>query len=239
MTYSPVTNDDVQELRAFLSEADLTIAGLDSTAVRVWVERDHDGEIVGSTGYETSTDGADVLIRSVAVSSTRRAAGAGTRLARFALEEAASLGARRGRGSSHADRGPSGRSSDSARLTGANSLPCCPARSKYASLPKPVSSSGQWRGCATSQLSAPHLAALPGRRSSTGRNGSPCWQSRPSIHLADRGRVNLFGCCSDVPRECAEVVSVLPAVGSESKVLRRHDVRVGVINEDHFARFDL
>lgn len=95
MTYSPVTNDDVQELRAFLSEADLTIAGLDSTAVRVWVERDHDGEIVGSTGYETSTDGADVLIRSVAASSTRRAAGAGTRLARFALEEAASLGATR------------------------------------------------------------------------------------------------------------------------------------------------
>lgn len=95
MTYSPVTNDDVQELRAFLTEADLTIAGLDSTVVRVWVERDHDGEIVGSTGYETSTDGADVLIRSVAVSSTRRAAGAGTRLARFALEEAASLGATR------------------------------------------------------------------------------------------------------------------------------------------------
>ncbi|WP_144750949.1 GNAT family N-acetyltransferase [Curtobacterium pusillum] len=90
-----MTNDDVQELRAFLSEADLTIAGLDSTAVRVWVERDQDGEIVGSTGYETSTDGADVLIRSVAVSSTRRAAGAGTRLARFALEEAARLGATR------------------------------------------------------------------------------------------------------------------------------------------------
>lgn len=95
MTYSPVTNDDVQALRAFLSEADLTIAGLDSTAVRVWVERDHDGKIVGSTGYETSTEGADVLIRSVAVSSTRRTAGAGTRLAKFALEEAASSGATR------------------------------------------------------------------------------------------------------------------------------------------------
>ncbi|RPE74732.1 N-acetylglutamate synthase-like GNAT family acetyltransferase [Curtobacterium sp. PhB137] len=95
MAYSPVTNDDVLELRAFLSEADLTIAGLDSTAVRLWVERDHDGNIVGSTGYEASTDGADVLIRSVAVSSGRRTAGAGTRLARFALEEAASSGATR------------------------------------------------------------------------------------------------------------------------------------------------
>ncbi|MBF4588316.1 GNAT family N-acetyltransferase [Curtobacterium sp. VKM Ac-2887] len=95
MTYSPVMNDDVQELRAFLSEADLTIAGFDSTAVRVWVERDHDGKIVGSAGYEASADGADVLIRSVAVSSARRAAGAGTRLARFALEEAAGSGATR------------------------------------------------------------------------------------------------------------------------------------------------
>ncbi|WP_267421084.1 MULTISPECIES: GNAT family N-acetyltransferase [unclassified Curtobacterium] len=95
MTYSPVSNDDLQELRAFLSEADLTIAGLDSTAVRVWVERDHDGKIVGSTGYEASADGADVLIRSVAVSSARRIAGAGTRLARFALEEAVGSGATR------------------------------------------------------------------------------------------------------------------------------------------------
>ncbi|WP_416393783.1 MULTISPECIES: GNAT family N-acetyltransferase [unclassified Curtobacterium] len=95
MTYQPVTSDDVQELCAFLSEADLTIAGLDSPAVRVWVERDHDGKIVGSCGYETSTDGADVLIRSVAVSSTRRTAGAGTALARFALEEASRSGASR------------------------------------------------------------------------------------------------------------------------------------------------
>jgi N-acetylglutamate synthase-like GNAT family acetyltransferase len=95
VTYSPVTNDDVQELRAFLSEADLTVAGLDSTAIRVWVERDPEGRIVGSTGYEASTDGADVLIRSVAVSSARRTAGAGTRLARFALEEAANSGATR------------------------------------------------------------------------------------------------------------------------------------------------
>lgn len=70
MTYSPVPNDDIQELRAFLSEADLTGAGLDSTAVRVWVERDPNGRIVGSTGYEASTDGADVVIRSVAVSSS-------------------------------------------------------------------------------------------------------------------------------------------------------------------------
>lgn len=95
MTYLPMTNDDVQELGAFLSEADLTVAGLDSAAVRVWVERGHDGKIIGSTGYEASADGVDVLIRSVAVSSTRRTAGAGTRLAGFALEQAALAGATR------------------------------------------------------------------------------------------------------------------------------------------------
>ncbi|MGO4533446.1 GNAT family N-acetyltransferase [Leifsonia sp. 2MCAF36] len=95
MTYSPVTNDDVDELRAFLSQADLTIAGLESPAVRVWVDRGPDGSIIGSTGFELSADGANALIRSVAVTSTRRTAGEGTDLARFALEEAARSGATR------------------------------------------------------------------------------------------------------------------------------------------------
>jgi N-acetylglutamate synthase-like GNAT family acetyltransferase len=95
MSYLPVTNDSVDELRAFLSEADLTVAGLESPSVRVWVDRGPDGRIIGSTGFELSADGENALIRSVAVTSPRRTAGAGTRLARFALEEAARSGAAR------------------------------------------------------------------------------------------------------------------------------------------------
>ena len=46
---------DVARARDFLREADLTLAGLDSPAVRLWVEHD-DGQIVGSTGFELSAD---------------------------------------------------------------------------------------------------------------------------------------------------------------------------------------
>jgi N-acetylglutamate synthase-like GNAT family acetyltransferase len=95
MRYLPVTNDDVDELRDFLREADLTVAGLESPAVRVWLDRHPDGGILGSTGFELSADGENALIRSVAVTRARRTSGAGTRLARFALEEAARSGARR------------------------------------------------------------------------------------------------------------------------------------------------
>jgi N-acetylglutamate synthase-like GNAT family acetyltransferase len=59
------------------------------------VEHDADGTVVGSTGYECSRDGRDVLVRSVAVAADRRSAGAGTRLARFALDRAADEGAER------------------------------------------------------------------------------------------------------------------------------------------------
>ncbi|MBT1543908.1 GNAT family N-acetyltransferase [Curtobacterium flaccumfaciens pv. flaccumfaciens] len=95
MTLQPVDADDVEALRAFLVEADLTLAGLDAPTVRLWVDRDDDGSVVGSTGYETSADGVHVLVRSVAVAPQHRGAGGGTRLARFAIERATEAGAER------------------------------------------------------------------------------------------------------------------------------------------------
>ena len=82
-------------MREFLDEADLTLAGLGAPSVRLWIERDVDGSIIGSTGYELSADGAHALIRSVAVAPDRRAAGSGSRLAMFALSDAARAGASR------------------------------------------------------------------------------------------------------------------------------------------------
>lgn len=90
-----VTPADVDELRAFLRRSDLTTAGLDAPSVRLWVERGADGEVVGSTGFELSADGDDALLRSVAVPEGSRGVGTGTRLARFALTEAARAGATR------------------------------------------------------------------------------------------------------------------------------------------------
>lgn len=84
---------DVEALTAFLSEVDLTLSGLDAPSVRLWLQRDDEGGIVGSTGYEISEDGQHALIRSVAVSPTQRSRGRGSVLARFALERAAEEGA--------------------------------------------------------------------------------------------------------------------------------------------------
>jgi len=57
------------------------------------MERDESGTIVGSTGYEMSSDGYHALIRSVAVGPSQRSRGRGSALARFALERAAKEGA--------------------------------------------------------------------------------------------------------------------------------------------------
>jgi len=86
--------EDVAALAAFLKDVDLTVSGLDAPTVRLWVLRDDAGRIVGSTGFEVSGDGGQALIRSVAVTPDVRAAGTGTRLARFACEQAADGGAR-------------------------------------------------------------------------------------------------------------------------------------------------
>ena len=86
---------DVEEMIAFLSDVDLTLSGLDAPRVRLWIERDESGAIVGSTGFEMSADREHALIRSVAVSPSQRSRGRGTALARFALERAAGDGASR------------------------------------------------------------------------------------------------------------------------------------------------
>ncbi|PPF26256.1 MULTISPECIES: GNAT family N-acetyltransferase [unclassified Rathayibacter] len=85
---------EVASLRDFLAESDLTLSGLDAPNVRLWIERDDDGTVVGSTGFELSEDGGHALIRSVAVIPGRRQSGTGTRLATHALTQAAAEGAR-------------------------------------------------------------------------------------------------------------------------------------------------
>lgn len=95
MSFAPVSAKDVDALRGFLRDVDLTLAGLDEPAVNIWIERDADGEIVGSTGFELSNDRTHALIRSVAVTPQHRAAGAGSRLARHALDRAYAMGATR------------------------------------------------------------------------------------------------------------------------------------------------
>lgn len=88
------TVEDADDLRAFLGEVDLTISGLDSPDIRLWIDRDDAGRVIGTTGFELSTDGAHALIRSVAVRPELRSAGRGSELAQFALAAAAQQGAR-------------------------------------------------------------------------------------------------------------------------------------------------
>ncbi|UQN29214.1 GNAT family N-acetyltransferase [Brachybacterium kimchii] len=94
MDLHPRTAADAPALTTFLREVDLTLSGLDAPTVRLWTQRDEQGAIVASTGFEISADGRHALIRSVAVSPTHRSRGRGTALARFALERAAQEGAR-------------------------------------------------------------------------------------------------------------------------------------------------
>ncbi|UDM14045.1 GNAT family N-acetyltransferase [Clavibacter michiganensis subsp. michiganensis] len=92
---APVGPADVEALHAFLAVADLTVTGLDDPGVRLWIRRDGDGRITGSTGFELSAGGRHALIRSVAVDPALRSAGLGSTLARHALAEAAAAGAGR------------------------------------------------------------------------------------------------------------------------------------------------
>jgi N-acetylglutamate synthase-like GNAT family acetyltransferase len=95
VSFAPVSSADVDALRSFLRAVDLTLAGLDEPAVTIWLDRDADSEIIGSTGFELSNDRQHALIRSVAVAPGHRAAGAGSRLARYAMDQARSMGATR------------------------------------------------------------------------------------------------------------------------------------------------
>src|SRR5690606_21765020 len=119
---------DVDALRGFLTDVDLTVAGLDEPAVHLWVERDEHGEIVGSTGIELSADGRHALVRSVAVAPGHRGSGRGARLAEHALAEAAARGAT-GRGCSRGGRARSGRGSASPGPTAPSSPRPCPTPS--------------------------------------------------------------------------------------------------------------
>lgn len=89
-----MTMEDREALTQFLKEADLTLSGLDDPGVLVWIDRAEYGAVVGSTGFELSADREHALIRSVAVHPDARRGGYGTRLAQFALDEAARQGAR-------------------------------------------------------------------------------------------------------------------------------------------------
>ena len=95
MGFERVSGVDVDELRGFLHQVDLTLAGLGEPTVQLWIERDDSGEIIGSTGFELSADRRHTLIRSVAVAPGHRTAGAGSRLARHAMDQARTAGAAR------------------------------------------------------------------------------------------------------------------------------------------------
>jgi N-acetylglutamate synthase-like GNAT family acetyltransferase len=84
---------DTVTLAAFLRTVDLTTAGLDDPAVRLWVQRDAAGALVASTGFELSANGRHALIRSVAVDPAHRSKGRGSELATFALDRAREDGA--------------------------------------------------------------------------------------------------------------------------------------------------
>ena len=84
---------DVAELTALLRTSDLTLAALDDPRVRLWLLRDGSGALIGSTGFEPSESGDDVIVRSVAVAAGHRGTGLGTRLATHALDEARAAGA--------------------------------------------------------------------------------------------------------------------------------------------------
>jgi N-acetylglutamate synthase-like GNAT family acetyltransferase len=92
---SPLLLADVPDLLDFLNRSDLTLSGLDAPSVRLWLLRDETGTVQGSTGYELSENGEDVLIRSVAVDASLRGRGLGLELGQFALDHAAADGARR------------------------------------------------------------------------------------------------------------------------------------------------
>ena len=93
---NPARADDIDDLVAFLSAVDLTLSGLGSPGVFVWIARDAvRGKIYASAGFELDESGTHVLIRSVAVGSNHRASGIGLEIARFALDRAAELGAAR------------------------------------------------------------------------------------------------------------------------------------------------
>ncbi|MDP9904581.1 GNAT family N-acetyltransferase [Arthrobacter bambusae] len=89
------TDSDITEISEFLRIADLTLSGLGSPMVHLWISRDKmTGRIFATTGYESSADGSHALIRSVAVERELRGTGIGLELAQFAMDRAVEAGAK-------------------------------------------------------------------------------------------------------------------------------------------------
>lgn len=89
-----VSDVDLDDVREFLRRVDLTLSGVGEPTVRLWVDRADGGQVIGSTGFELSSDGGHALVRSVAVDPEYRAVGAGSRLARYALDQVRMAGAK-------------------------------------------------------------------------------------------------------------------------------------------------
>jgi N-acetylglutamate synthase-like GNAT family acetyltransferase len=90
-----LSSADIPDLIAFLQGADLTLSGLDSPGIRLWILRDRDGVVRGSAGYELCSTGEHALVRSVAVDAAWRQRGLGLSFGQFALDRAAEEGAER------------------------------------------------------------------------------------------------------------------------------------------------
>ncbi|MDP9903099.1 GNAT family N-acetyltransferase [Arthrobacter bambusae] len=89
------TDPEIGEISEFLRIADLTLSGLDSPMVHLWISRKKmTGRIFATTGYEISAGGSHALIRSVAVDPELRGTGIGLDLARFAMDRAVEAGAK-------------------------------------------------------------------------------------------------------------------------------------------------
>jgi hypothetical protein len=71
----PFSDSDAITLTEFLRSVDLTVSGIGEPELRLWLELDKNGRIVGSTGFEL--DGSDALPRSVAVHPSLRGSGRG------------------------------------------------------------------------------------------------------------------------------------------------------------------
>ena len=95
MTLERVSAADINQLRCFLIEVDLTLAGLEDPTTHLWIDRDESRNVIGTTGFELSEDCNHALIRSVAVEPRQRVRGAGSRLARYAMDQAWVAGATR------------------------------------------------------------------------------------------------------------------------------------------------
>lgn len=87
----PAEPSDMAAIRACLEASDLTLAGVGSTDLRLFVLQTRAGQTAGVTGYEIA--GSHALVRSVAVAPAMRGHGLGGLLAELAFDHATGSGA--------------------------------------------------------------------------------------------------------------------------------------------------